>query len=197
MAEIWPQKVETYHNQLTVGGYLINFPSYVTTPTADLIKSKLIFNSVLSTNTAKLMCSDISNFYLKYPMDIHEYMKLPLDITPEEIIQKYNLSKLAQKGFVCMEIQKGMYGLPQAGNFLNDKLKQHLAKFEYKPTPINPVLWRYQTHPLQVSLVVDDFGVKYERQEDNTHILVALKTIQKIYEDWDGKLYCDLNLEWD
>ena len=53
------------------------------------------------------------------------------------------------------------------------------------------------TPPLKFSLVVDDFGIKYERQEDITHILDALKTIYKISEDWDGKLYCGLNLEWD
>ena len=37
---------------------------------------------------------------------------------------------------------------------------------------------------------------KYERQEDITHLLDSLKTIYKISEDWDGKLYCGLNLEW-
>ena len=61
------------------------------------------------------MCADISNFYINNPMNRYEYMKLPLDIIPEEIIQKYNLRNLAHKGFVHMEIQKGMYGLPQAG----------------------------------------------------------------------------------
>ena len=58
-------------------------------------------------------------------------------------------------------------------------------------------MWRHQTRPLQFSLVVDDFGVKYERQEDITHILDATKTIYKICEDWDVKLYCGLNLRWD
>ena len=51
------------------------------------------------------------------------------------------------------------------------------AKFGYNPVPINPGLWRNQTRPLQVSLVVDDFGVKYECLEDITNILGALKTI--------------------
>ena len=44
---------------------------------------------------------------------------------------------------------------------------------------------------------MDDFGIKYERQEDITHLLNALKKIYKISEDWDGKLYFGLNLEWD
>ena len=63
-----------------------------------------------------------------------------------------------------MEIQKGMYGLPQAGKIANDKLKLHLAKFGYKPAPITLGLWSHQTRPLQFSLVVDDFGIKYERK---------------------------------
>ena len=49
-------------------------------------------------------------------------MKLPLDIIPEEIIQQNNLRNLTHKVFVYMEIQKGMYGLLQAGKIANDKL---------------------------------------------------------------------------
>ena len=33
-----------------------------------------------------------------------------------------------------------------------------------------------------------DCGIKYEWQEDITHLLDALKTIDKISEDWDLKL---------
>ena len=96
-----------------------------------------------------------------------------------------------------MEIQIGMYGLPQAGKTANDKLKLLLTKFGNEPAPITPGLWRHKIPPLQFSLVVDDFGIKYERQEEITHLFNALKTIYEISEDWDGKLYCGLNLEWD
>ena len=76
-------------------------------------------------------------------------MKLPLEIIPEEITQLYNLIKLAHKGFVYMEIHKGMYGLPQGGKIENDKLKLHLAKFGYEPASVTPILWRNQTSSLQ------------------------------------------------
>ena len=92
-----------------------------------------------------------------------------------------------------MEIQKEVYGVPQAGKFSNDKLKLHLSKFGYEPEPITTGLWRHQTRPLKLSLAVDAFGIKYERQEDITHLLNSLKTIYKISEDWDRKLYCG---EW-
>ena len=110
------------------------------------------------------MCTYISNFYLKNTMYRYEYMKLSLDIVPEGIVQQYNFRKLAHKVFVCMEIQKGIYGLTKAGKISNDKIKLHLSKFGYETAPIAPGLRRHQTRPLQFSLVVDDFGVKYERQ---------------------------------
>ena len=110
------------------------------------------------------MFADIANLYLNNPMDRYEYIKLPLAISPEEIIQQRNLRNLARKGFEYMEIQKGVYVLPKAGKIANDKLKLHLDKFDYKPAPIKPRLWWHETHPLQFSLVVNHIGVKYERQ---------------------------------
>ena len=76
-------------------------------------------------------------------------MKLPLGIIPEEIIQQYNLRNLAHKGFVYTEIQKVMYGIPQAGKIANDENKLHLDKFGYEPSPIPPGLWRHQNRPIQ------------------------------------------------
>ena len=90
-----------------------------------------------------------------------------------------------------------MYGIPQAGKIENDKLKLHIDNFGYYPSPINPGLWQHQNRPLQFSLVVDDFGIKYELQEEITHLLDTLKKFYKISEDWYGELYCGLNLEWD
>ena len=133
-----------------MGGDLIHLPGDVTTHTAYLITDNLIFNSVLSTKNGKLICADISIFYLSNPMDIYEYMKLPLDIIPEEIIQQYNIRNLSYKGFGYMEIKEGIYGLPQAVNNSNDKPKLYLAKFGYKPAPIIPGICWYQTRPFNL-----------------------------------------------
>ena len=69
VAEIRPQKAETHRTRLTVGGNLVHFPGDVTTPTADLITAKLVFNSVLSTKNSKFMCADTASFYLDNPMN--------------------------------------------------------------------------------------------------------------------------------
>ena len=104
-----------------------------------------------------------------------EVLKIPLEIIPEEIIQQYNLRKIVRKGFVYMETQRCMYWLPKAGKIVNDKLKLHLEKFGYDPSLIAPGLWWHQTCPFQFSLVVDDFGIKYELQEDIRHLLMHLR----------------------
>ena len=49
-------------------------------------------------------------------MSRYEYMRLKLTDIPEEIIVEYKLREISTSdGYVYIEIQKGMYGLPQAG----------------------------------------------------------------------------------
>ena len=45
---------------------------------------------------------------------------------PDGIIQQYRLQNFSHQGFVYMEIQKGMHGMPQAVKIAYDILKQHM-----------------------------------------------------------------------
>jgi hypothetical protein len=54
-----------------------------------------------------------------------------------------------------------MYSLPQAGLFANKLLKKCLNKHGYQQSKLVPGLWKHDTGPIQLTLVVDDFGVKY------------------------------------
>jgi hypothetical protein len=74
-----PQKADPHRIRITAGGNLINYPGELSTRTADLTTSKLMWNSVLSTEGAKYMCLDIKNFYLSAPLDRYEYMKMLFD----------------------------------------------------------------------------------------------------------------------
>ena len=64
-----PQKEDPNKVRITAGGNLISYPGELTTRTADLITSKILWNSVLSTQHAKYMCLDIKNMYLATPME--------------------------------------------------------------------------------------------------------------------------------
>ena len=66
-------------------------------------------------------------------MGQYKFMKISLEILPEEIIAQYNLLQLASNEWVYLYIRKGMPGLKQASRIANDRLKIHLAKFGYSP----------------------------------------------------------------
>ncbi len=45
--------------------------------------------------------------------------------------------------------------------------------------------------------MVDNFGVKYERQEDVDHLIKYVKSKYELAADWTGNLYCGIRLKWD
>jgi hypothetical protein len=116
---------------MTVGGNLIDYPFELTTRMADMVSSKILWNSVISTKGARFAGADIKTMYLKTPVDQFEYMKMPIALIPADIIAHYNLNKKVLDGHVYMEIRKGMYGLPQAGILANKLLKKRLARHGY------------------------------------------------------------------
>ena len=78
----------------------------------------------MNTKNAKYMCLDIKHFYLCAPMDRFEYMKMPIGIFPQHVVQEYNLMEKVYKGYVWIEICRSIYGLPQAGKLANEFLKK-------------------------------------------------------------------------
>jgi hypothetical protein len=100
-------------------------------------------------------------------------MIINLASLPQETIEKYDLNKLEQDGKVYIEIQKGMYGLPQAGILTNEMLQRNLDG--YRPTTHTHGLWTHDNRPISFSLVVDDFGVKYVGREHAEHLMACIK----------------------
>jgi hypothetical protein len=148
----------------------VHFPGNAGTPTADLLTVKLLINSIISTAGAKFMTMDIKDFYLNTPMARYEYMQLRIANMPEAVIEHYNLrDKATPDGYIYCEIQKGMYGLPQAGIIAQQLLEERLAKHGYRQSKTTPGLWKHDTRPISFTLVVDDLGVKYVSKENVQH----------------------------
>jgi hypothetical protein len=139
---------------------------------------------------AKFLVIDIKKIYLNTPLVRFEYMVINLSSLPQETIDKYNLMELAQDSKLYIEIQKYMCGLSQAGILTNEFLQRNLAR----PTQHTHDLWKHDTHPVSVSLVVDDFGVKYVGCEHAEHLMECIKKNYKISIDWKGSAYCGLTL---
>ena len=143
-----PQKEDPNRVRITVGGNLINYPFELTTRTTDMVSSKLLRSSTISTPGAKFGGADIKNMYLETPLDRYEYMRMPISLFPPDIIKHYQLESKIRKGYVYMEIRKGMYGLPQAGILANKLLKKRLAKHGYYELPHTPGLFTHDSRPI-------------------------------------------------
>jgi hypothetical protein len=197
VVDIKDHKEEKERTRLTVGGDQIEYPGNKSTRTAGLTTAKILINSVISTLGAKFLVIDINNFYLNTPLGRFKYMFINLASLPQETIKKYDLIELSQDGKVYIKIQKGMYGLPQAGILANELLQRNLAKDGYRPTPHTHGLWTHDTRPISFSLVVDDFGVKYVGREHAEHLMACIRKNYNISSDWNGGAYCGLTLDWD
>jgi hypothetical protein len=110
------QKEDPNRVQITVGGNLINYPFKLTTCTADMVSSKILWNSVISTPDACFAGAYIKNMYLKTPLDRFEYMKMPIALLPADIIEHYNLLEKAIKDTctwkfakVCMDSHRPVF----------------------------------------------------------------------------------------
>jgi hypothetical protein len=193
-----PEKAEPLRTRFTVGGDRINYPGEVATPTAEMLVAKILFNSVVSTKNAKFMTMDISNFYLQTPLKRPEFIRLKLSDIPEEIIAEYKLRQMADaNNNVYIMAIKGMYGLPQAGLLANELLEKRLNKAGYFQSKYVPGLWSHKWRPVQFTLVVDDFGVKYVGEEHAEHLKKTLETNYTITTDWSGERYIGINMMWD
>ena len=94
-----------------------------------------MWNSTISTDGARFAVADIANMYLETPLDRYEYMRMPIELIPQEIIDHYDLLPKVKNGFVYMEIRRGMHGLPQAGVLANKLLKERLITHGYYKVP--------------------------------------------------------------
>jgi hypothetical protein len=148
-----PQKDDPNRvRRITVGGNLIEYPYELTTRTANMVSTKIMWNSVISTPGAKFGGADIKNMYLETPLDRYEYMKMPMRLLPDNIIEHYGLRNKALHGYVYMEIRRVMYGLPQAGILANKLLRKRLALHGYFEQPHTPGLWKHVSRPIWFNL---------------------------------------------
>eukprot|EP00957_Ditylum_brightwellii_P097008 7387134-Ditylum_brightwellii.AAC.1 len=88
-----------------------------------------------------------------------------------------------------------MYGLPQASILANNLLTKRLATEGYRPCRHMPGSWTHDWQPISFSLVVDDFGIKYAREEHAHNLLQTLQHWYEVAEDWSGGRHCGITIE--
>jgi len=198
VADYRPLKSEPYRTRLTVGGNLLHCSDKTKTDCATLPTIKTFLNSVISTPGSRFATGDIKNFYLEdNPLKTPEFMKIHINLLPPEVIQAYNLKDFVDdKGYVYIQINKGMYGLKQAGALAHNNLIIRLRKHGYRPCKFTKGLWNHVSNSIQFVLVVDDFGIKYQHEADLQHLFASLREKYTISVDLTGKNFCGFSLNW-
>ena len=132
--------------------------------------------------------------YLQTLLKDYEYMWIPRKLVPQAFIYEYGLESKIHNEYLYCEIRKGIYGLPQARKLANTLLKQRLATCGYMECMHTPGLWRHILRPIQFTLVVDDFGIKFVRVEHLQHLVESHKEFYEIVLDPTGSKYCGITL---
>lgn len=186
----------------TIGGDRLHYPGIVSAATADLFTVKALLQSVVSdryknkTDT-RFATLDIVDFFLGTPLDRPEFVTIPLRFIPVNVLAKYNLHEFISRDAILFQVDKCMYGLPQAAYLSNRHLVRHLQDNGYIQDPNVPCLFSHATSDLQFCLVVDDFGIKYTYDDDLDHLISTLQNGGwKVKTDRSGSKYLGLSLKW-
>ncbi len=155
-------------------------------------------NSVILIKRAQYCTFNLEDFYLNMPMEWPEYMGMKLSNLPQEFVNLYNLTKIAEDNEnVYIKVQKGMYGPPQAGILAHRLLEQRLNEHGYQQSQVAPGLWKHTLRPISFTLCANNFGMKYVGWEHAKHLLQVLNMHYKCLQDWDSKKYLGMDIDWD
>ena len=185
----------TYRIRGTIGGDRVNYPGPTTARTAAMPLVKILLHSVIS-DDAHWLTIDIKDFYLNTPLPRPEYLRIPSKFLTPTIITNHSLHPYLHNNSILFEVNKGMYGLPQAGLLAQERLIQHLSMHGYHQTDTS-CLFRHTSNGTVFSLVVDDFGVKYTSKEGADHLIHTLQMLYPITIDWSGAKYLGFSIAFD
>jgi hypothetical protein len=149
------------------------------------------------------MTADIKDFYLtcRLPDGEPEWFLIPASMVPIDLQQKWGVynsdPEFQRKGnFVC-KVVGGMYGLPQAGRIAQKELITHLGQYGYHQTKNTTCLFKHESRPISFTLVVDDFGIKYQNKDDAEHLIAAIRDKYVLKVDWEGQKYLGIVVRMD
>ena len=96
---------------------------------------------------------------------------------------------------ICIEIQGGIYGLPQAGILDFNDLEKHLAPHGYEPAQHAPGPWMSKEQNITFSLVVDNFRIKCNSLNNLQHLINSVKAKHTITVDMTGNSHTGVTLK--
>ena len=168
-------KEDPYRVRFTAGGDRIEAEGDVSMQVADLTTTKLLINKALSTPKGRCTVMDVKDYYLGSVRKSPEYLKIPINILPQQIWDQYPIEEMQHSGFVYVEVTGGMYGFRDAGHLAEETLIPRLEKDGYRPVGDIPGLYAHDTNGVVFGLIVDDFLAVDQDDEGRDNLIGCLK----------------------
>jgi hypothetical protein len=128
-----PGKAKAYRIRMTVGGDKLDAFQDVHSPAVGITDTKLHINSTISDSKhgTRYCTGNLKDFFLVSDMKVFQYMRVHRKYVTQEILDEYGLKDeyYDSRGYVYLEIHKGMYGLKEASILAYDQLKAHLNQY--------------------------------------------------------------------
>ena len=108
-----------------------NYTGRKSAKTAELEVVKSLANAAVSED-ANLASADLKDFYLAEELERPEYLRIPLKLFTDKVLDDLNLRQFIDKDCIYFEVVRTMYGLPQAGYLSQKGLIKHLRQITSK-----------------------------------------------------------------
>ena len=170
-----PQKDEQHRTRLTAGGGSNRMPVLLEHAHSQPHHEQVTIQFHHIHVRSQIPRDGYKKIYFNTNLPKPRYMKIKLDILPQEIVDRYNLLTIARNGYVYIKIKGGMHGLPKADILANELLKTRLVAKGYHEAQFTPDLYRHVWRPITFSLVVDNFGIKSQGIQHIRHLKKTLE----------------------
>ena len=185
----------------TAGGDRVPVDCCCSTATASMPLVKMHLNVIVSAAN-RFATMDISDFYLgaDMPSNDRPSLKIYVDAYPDSLLVELELLEFVKfdkqgKPFIYADILKTIPGLKQSGLLSQVRLVTQLNKHGYYQTA-TPMLFRHQDRPIDFTLVVDDFGVQYNRDEDLDHLITCLTDMYLVKIERTGTRFLGFDIDY-
>ena len=177
------------------GGHITDYTGLRTATIADIQTFKLLFNAAVPED-AYFMTAAIHDFYLGSDLETPEYLWLTRNQVPPATLVTYGDAIVWLGDHTLVRINKGLYGLSQAGRLAKEKLISLLAGNGYNIPDNTGCLFRHETRVIAFALVVNDFVIKYEHRDYVEYLLAAIEQEYSLEADWSGSLFLRISINY-
>ena len=185
--------------RLTYNGKLSRYEGDRRSTTANMFAVKCLLNSVISDPDSDHCVLDIKDAYLTAALEKAEYMTLALSLFPPSCRKQFGIDHLPEGSLTYWQIDKALYGMPQAGLLFQRELITHLSSNGYHMSKTTECLFVHESNGVSFLLWVDDFLVKFKRKDRAAidHLISSLRKRYTITVDWTGSSYIGLDIHRD